>query len=158
MSITVRKGTPNDLNQAFELVQELAEYEKALHEVENSVERMMEDGFGKKPIFEFFVAEENGKIEGVAIFYYRYSTWKGKAIFLEDLVVRKAKRGAGIGKKLLDAIVQEAKDVNARQVMWQVLDWNEPAINFYKKLGADLDEEWINCKLELKQIQEYKMG
>ena len=158
MSITVRKGTPNDLNQAFELVQELAEYEKALHEVENSVERMMEDGFGKKPIFEFFVAEENGKIEGVAIFYYRYSTWKGKAIFLEDLVVRKAKRGAGIGKKLLDAIVQEAKDVNARQVMWQGLDWNEPAINFYKKLGADLDEEWINCKLELKQIQEYKMG
>ena len=158
MSITVRKGTPNDLNQAFELVQELAEYEKALHEVENSVERMMEDGFGKKPIFEFFVAEENGKIEGVAIFYYRYSTWKGKAIFLEDLVVRKAKRGAGIGKKLLDAIVQEAKDVNARQVMWQVLDWNEPAINFYKKLGTDLDESWINCKLEFKQIQEYKMG
>ena len=158
MSITVRKGTPNDLNQAFELVQELAEYEKALHEVENSVERMMEDGFGKKPIFEFFVAEENGKIEGVAIFYYRYSTWKGKAIFLEDLVVRKAKRGAGIGKKLLDAIVQEAKDVNARQVMWQGLDWNEPAINFYKKLGTDLDESWINCKLEFKQIQEYKMG
>lgn len=158
MSIIIRKGTPNDLNQAFELVQELAEYEKALHEVENSVERMMEDGFGEKPIFEFFVAEENGKIEGAAIFYYRYSTWKGKAIFLEDLVVRKAKRGAGIGKKLLDAIVQEAKDVNARQVMWQVLDWNEPAINFYKKLGADLDEEWINCKLELKQIQEYKMG
>ncbi|WP_339607738.1 GNAT family N-acetyltransferase, partial [uncultured Roseivirga sp.] len=148
----------NDLNQAFELVQELAEYEKALHEVENSVERMMEDGFGKKPIFEFFVAEENGKIEGVAIFYYRYSTWKGKAIFLEDLVVRKAKRGAGIGKKLLDAIVQEAKDVDARQVMWQVLDWNEPAINFYKKLGTDLDESWINCKLEFKQIQEYKMG
>ena len=73
-------------------------------------------------------------------------------------MVRKAKRGAGIGKKLLDAIVQEAKDVDARQVMWQVLDWNEPAINFYKKLGADLDEEWINCKLELKQIQEYKMG
>ncbi|WP_339694435.1 GNAT family N-acetyltransferase [uncultured Roseivirga sp.] len=158
MSIIIRKGTPNDLNQAFELVQELAEYENALHEVENSVERMMEDGFGKKPIFEFFVAEENGKIEGTAIFYYRYSTWKGKAIFLEDLVVRKAKRGAGIGKKLLDAIVQEAKDVDARQVMWQVLDWNEPAINFYKKLGADLDEEWINCKLELKQIQEYKMG
>ena len=158
MSIIIRKGTPNDLNQAFELVQELAEYENALHEVENSVERMMEDGFGKKPIFEFFVAEENGKIEGTAIFYYRYSTWKGKAIFLEDLVVRKAKRGAGIGKKLLDAIVQEAKDVDARQVMWQVLDWNEPAINFYKKLGTDLDEGWINCKLELKQIQEYKMG
>lgn len=158
MSITIRKGTAKDLTQVFELVKELAEYEKALHEVENSVERMTEDAFGKKPIFEFFVAEADGKIEGTAIFYYRYSTWKGKAIFLEDLVVRKAKRGAGIGKKLLDAIVQEAKDVDARQVMWQVLDWNEPAINFYKKLGANLDEEWINCKLELKQIQEYKMG
>tara|TARA_R110000796_G_scaffold96719_1_gene202852 strand:+ start:248242 stop:248718 length:477 start_codon:yes stop_codon:yes gene_type:complete len=158
MSITIRKGTAKDLTQVFELVKELAEYEKALHEVENSVERMTEDAFGEKPIFEFFVAEADGKIEGTAIFYYRYSTWKGKAIFLEDLVVRKEKRGAGIGKKLLDAIVQEAKDVDARQVMWQVLDWNEPAINFYKKLGTDLDEGWINCKLELKQIQEYKMG
>ncbi|WP_323755780.1 GNAT family N-acetyltransferase [Roseivirga sp.] len=158
MSITIRKGTAKDLTQVFELVKELAEYEKALHEVENSVERMTEDAFGEKPIFEFFVAEENGKIEGTAIFYYRYSTWKGKAVFLEDLVVRKEKRGAGIGKKLLDAIVQEAKDVDARQVMWQVLDWNEPAINFYKKLGTDLDEGWINCKLEFKQIQEYKMG
>ena len=158
MSITIRKGTAKDLTQVFELVKELAEYEKALHEVENSVERMTEDAFGQKPIFEFFVAEDNDKIEGTAIFYYRYSTWKGKAIFLEDLVVRKEKRGAGIGKKLLDAIVQEAKAVDARQVMWQVLDWNEPAIKFYKKLGTDLDEGWINCKLELKQIQEYKMG
>ncbi|MGW8121692.1 N-acetyltransferase family protein [Roseivirga echinicomitans] len=158
MSISIRKGTEKDLSQVFELVKELAEYENALHEVENSVERMAEDAFGEKPIFEFFVAEENGVIEGTAIFYYRYSTWKGKAIFLEDLVVRKEKRGAGIGKKLLDAIVQEAKAVDARQVMWQVLDWNEPAINFYKKLGTNLDEGWINCKLELKQIQEYKVG
>ena len=157
-SMTIRKGTPSDLTQVFELVKELAEYEKALHEVENSVERMNEDAFGEKPIFDFFVAEEKGEIQGIAIFYFRYSTWKGKAVYLEDLVVRKEKRGAGIGKQLLDAIVQEAKDVDARQVMWQVLDWNEPAINFYKKLGADLDEEWINCKLDLKQIQEYKMG
>lgn len=155
----IRKGTINDLPAIFELIKELAEYEKALNQVENSLERMREDGFGARPIFEFFVAENNlGKIEGTAIFYYRYSTWKGKAIFLEDLVVKNAQRGKGIGKKLLDAIVQEAKDVDAKQVMWQVLDWNQPAIDFYKKLGADLDDEWINCKLEYDQIQNYRFG
>jgi GNAT superfamily N-acetyltransferase len=154
----IRKGTKEDLSQILELIKELAEYEKAPEQVNNSVARMEEDGFGEKPIFEFFVAEEGQDIIGTAIFYYRYSTWKGKAIYLEDLIVREAKRGSGIGKKLLDAIVNEAKRVDARQVMWQVLDWNEPAINFYKKLGTDLDAGWINCKLEFKQIQEYKMG
>ncbi|MFT6828086.1 MAG: GNAT superfamily N-acetyltransferase [Roseivirga sp.] len=151
----IRKGNKEDLSQILELIKELAEYEKAPEQVNNSVARMEEDGFGEKPIFEFFVAEEGQDIVGTAIFYYRYSTWKGKAIYLEDLIVREAKRGSGIGKKLLDAIVNEAKRVDARQVMWQVLDWNEPAINFYKKLGTDLDEGWINCKLEYDQIQNY---
>jgi hypothetical protein len=129
----IRKGNKEDLSQILELIKELAEYEKAPEQVNNSVARMEEDGFGEKPIFEFFVAEEGQDIVGTAIFYYRYSTWK----------------------KLLDAIVNEAKRVDARQVMWQVLDWNEPAINFYKKLGTDLDEGWINCKLEYDQIQNY---
>lgn len=151
----IRKGTKEDLGQILELIKELAEYEKAPEQVNNSVARMEEDGFGEKPIFEFFVAEEGEAIIGTAIFYYRYSTWKGKAIYLEDLIVREAKRGNGTGKKLLDAIVLEAKRVDARQVMWQVLDWNEPAINFYKKLGTDLDSGWINCKLEYDQIQNY---
>uniref|UniRef100_UPI004047A361 GNAT family N-acetyltransferase n=1 Tax=Roseivirga sp. TaxID=1964215 RepID=UPI004047A361 len=151
----IRKGTKDDLEQVFDLIKELAEYEKAPEQVNNSVARMEEDGFGEKPIFEFFVAEEGSDIIGTAIFYYRYSTWKGKAIYLEDLIVRESKRGNGTGKKLLDAIVYEAKRVDARQVMWQVLDWNEPAINFYKKLGTDLDAGWINCKLEYDQIQNY---
>ncbi|MFY0591872.1 GNAT family N-acetyltransferase [Roseivirga sp.] len=151
----IRKGTPADLPQVFDLVMELAIYEKAPQEVENSVAQMLQDGFGDKPIFEFFVAELEGHIVGTAIYYYRYSTWKGKALYLEDLVVSESSRGKGLGKKLLDAIVFEAKKVNAKQVRWQVLDWNEPAINFYKKLGADLDSEWINCTLTEAQINNY---
>lgn len=152
----VRKGKPEDLSAVFDLVMELAIYEKAPHEVANSVERMMQDGFGEKPVFEFFVAEVDNEILGTAIFYYRYSTWKGKAIYLEDLVVSESARGKGYGKLLLDAIVMEAKETNSKQVRWQVLDWNEPAINFYKKLGADLDAEWINCTLSEQQIQNYQ--
>lgn len=151
----IRKGTVADLPDVFDLVMELAIYEKAPHEVENSVKQMEQDGFGEKPIFDFFVAEENNIIVGTAIYYYRYSTWKGKALYLEDLVVKESERGKGYGKYLLDAIIIEAKNTNSKQVRWQVLDWNEPAINFYKKLGADLDEEWINCTLTNEQIQNY---
>lgn len=153
--MNVRKGIPDDLQAVYELIMELAVYEKAPDEVDNSVERMLEDGFGQKPVFEFFVAENEKGIVGTAIYYYRYSTWKGKAIYLEDLVVKETERGKGYGKLLLDAIVMEARATNSRQVRWQVLDWNEPAINFYKKLGADLDDEWINCTLTEAQIQNY---
>lgn len=153
--IQIRKGTKADLPQALELVKELALYEKAPEQVENSIERMEADGFGDNPVFEFFVAEE-GYIKGIAIYYYRYSTWKGKSIYLEDLVVKESERGHGLGKKLLDAVVLEARTTDARQVTWQVLDWNEPAIRFYERLGAELDGEWINCRLNQQQIQDYK--
>lgn len=152
----IRKGTKADLPQALELIRELALYEKAPEQVDNSVERMEIDGFGDNPVFEFFVAEEGQHIKGIAIYYYRYSTWKGKSIYLEDLVVRESERGSGIGKKLLDAVVLEARNTDSRQVTWQVLDWNEPAIGFYKKLGAELDGEWINCRLNHEQILNYK--
>ncbi len=151
----IRKGTVADLPKVFDLIMELAIYEKAPEEVVNSVERMKVDGFGEKPVFEFFVAEVENVIVGTAVYYYRYSTWKGKAIYLEDLVVKESERGKGYGKYLLDAIVMEAKATNSKQVRWQVLDWNEPAINFYKKLGADLDGEWINCTLSEEQIKNY---
>lgn len=151
----IRPGTKADLPAIFDLIMELAIYEKAPEEVENSIERMEEDGFGEKPVFEFFVAEEDGEVVGTAIFYYRYSTWKGKAIYLEDLVVKEAKRGKGYGKLLLDAIVDKAKKENCKQVRWQVLDWNEPAIGFYKSLGATIDEEWFNCTLDAEQIANY---
>ena len=151
----IRPGTKADLPAIYDLIMELAIYEKAPEEVENSIERMEEDGFGEKPVFEFFVAEEDGEVVGTAIFYYRYSTWKGKAIYLEDLVVKEAKRGKGYGKLLLDAIVDKAKKENCKQVRWQVLDWNEPAIGFYKSLGATIDEEWFNCTLDAEQIANY---
>lgn len=152
----IRKGTKADLPQALELIRELALYEKAPEQVDNTVERMEIDGFGEKSVFEFFVADDEGDVKGIAIYYYRYSTWKGKSIYLEDLVVRESERGTGIGKKLLDAVVLEARATDSRQVTWQVLDWNEPAIGFYKKLGAELDGEWINCRLNHQQILNYK--
>jgi GNAT superfamily N-acetyltransferase len=145
--IKLRKMTSQDVPAAFNLVVELAIYEKAPEQVTNTVEKMLEDGFGKKPIFEGFVAEENDKIVGIAIYYIRYSTWKGKCIYLEDIVVTESCRGKGIGKILFEAVMQATLDQNAALLTWQVLDWNEPAINFYRKYQANLDGEWINGKL-----------
>lgn len=151
----IRKGIKSDLPQVLELIQELADYEKAAHEVEITLTQLEEDGFGENPVYEFFVAENESEIVGIALYYFRYSTWKGKAVYLEDLVVKGSERGKGYGQLLLDAIIKEAKRTNSKQVRWQVLDWNEPAIEFYKKLGADLDGEWINCTLTSQQIQSY---
>jgi GNAT superfamily N-acetyltransferase len=153
--IKVRRGLKNDLPSVLGLIQELADYENATDEVQNSVERMEEDGFGDEPIFKFFVAENDVQIVGTAIFYNRYSTWKGRCLYLEDLVVSETERGQGTGKLLFDEIVKEAKTTNCKVLTWQVLDWNEPAIRFYKHLNADLDAEWINCKLTDQQIQDY---
>ena len=153
--MNIRVGTKNDLPAILGLIQELADYEKASEEVQNSVEQMEIDGFGAAPIFKFFVAENENRIVGTAIFYNRYSTWKGRCLYLEDLVVSESERGQGTGKLLFDAIVKEAKTTDCKVLTWQVLDWNEPAIRFYKRLNADLDEEWINCKLTDEQIQNY---
>jgi GNAT superfamily N-acetyltransferase len=153
--MNIRKGIKSDLPQVLELIQELADYEKAAHEVEITLTQLEEDGFGENPVYEFFVAENESEIVGIALYYFRYSTWKGKAVYLEDLVVKGSERGKGYGQLLLDAIIKEAKRTNSKQVRWQVLDWNEPAIEFYKKLGADLDGEWINCTLTSQQIQSY---
>jgi GNAT superfamily N-acetyltransferase len=146
----------DDLPQVHALIQELAEYEKAPQEVTNTVEDMRWDGFGENPIFKFFVAEsEEDGIVGIALYYTAYSTWKGKMIFLEDLVVTERLRRSGIGKLLFDAVAQEAKEVGAKRFRWQVLEWNEPAIAFYKKIGANLDGEWINCNMTEEQLKAY---
>jgi GNAT superfamily N-acetyltransferase len=153
-NIIIRKGTKEDLPQALELIKELALYEKAPHEVTNTVERMEQDGFGANPIFGFFVAENSHGVVGVSVYYWRYSTWKGKRLYLEDIVVTEKERGAGIGKLLFDRTMQHALDENCSGMMWQVLDWNEPAINFYKKYyQTKLDAEWINCSLERPEIE-----
>ena len=152
MEITVRTGKKEDLPRVLDLVKELAEYERAPEQVTNTVARMEEDGFGAQPIYGMFVAEKGGRIVGISIFYYRYSTWKGKRLFLEDIVVTETERRNGIGKLLFDRTLEKSLEDNCSGMTWNVLDWNEPAINFYKKYGASFDEEWISCSLEAAQI------
>lgn len=145
--IIIRKGKKEDLPQALELIKELAVYENASGEVEVNLAEMQEWGFGTDKQFDFFVAVESNKIKGIALYYYKYSTWKGKCIFLEDIIVTETVRGRGIGKKLFDAVLEQAKNEKVKRLEWQVLNWNEPAIRFYKKYNANFDEEWINCRI-----------
>lgn len=152
----IRVGRPGDVPAALELVKELAEYERAPLEVSNTVEKMIADGFGENPIYGLFVAERDRVIVGIAIHYVRYSTWKGKMLFLEDIVVKESLRGQGIGKLLFEKCVELAIEKNYPGMIWQVLDWNEPAIHFYKKYNATLDPEWLNGKLTLEQMRALK--
>jgi GNAT superfamily N-acetyltransferase len=138
-----------------DLIKELALFERAPQEVTNTVAEMERDSFGENPIFSFFVAETADAIIGIALYYIAYSTWKGKTLYLEDLIVTEKQRRTGVGKKLFDAVAQEAKAIGAKRFAWQVLEWNEPAIAFYKKIGANLDGEWINCRMTEEQIQQY---
>jgi GNAT superfamily N-acetyltransferase len=151
--MNIREGKKQDLTRVLELIRELAEFEKAPHEVTNTVALMEKDGFGANPIYGFFVAEDSGHIVGLSLYYWRYSTWKGKRLYLEDIIVTESQRGQGIGKLLFECTMQKALAENCTGMMWQVLDWNEPAINFYKKYGAKLDSEWVNCSLESSQIE-----
>lgn len=151
--INIRRGTENDVAAALGLVKELAEYEKAPNEVEVTLEEMLSWGFGRNKVFDFFVAEKNRRIVGLALYYYKYSTWKGKCMFLEDIIVTESERGNGIGKLLFDEIVEIAKAEKVRRLEWQVLEWNKPAINFYEKYNSVLDGEWINCKLTNHQLE-----
>lgn len=151
--IQIREGTVSDLPQVFELIKELAEFTGYLDQVSNSVEQMEIDGFGKNPIYGFLVAEQEGRLVATSIFYYRYSTWKGKRLYLEDLVVKEALRGKGVGKKLFEATMKKALGEKCSGMMWQVLDWNEKAIEFYKKYNANFDKEFVNCSLEADQMK-----
>ncbi len=156
MAVHIRPGTADDLPQALSLIQELATFEREPDAVEATVESMRVDGFGERPVFEYFVAETSDEIVGLALYFYSYSTWKGKCLYLEDLIVTESHRGQGIGRRLLDRIVAQAKVSESKRVVWQVLDWNEPAIAFYKSLGASLLSEWITCRLTNEQIHNYK--
>lgn len=158
MNIIIRKGKKEDLPAVLELIKELALYEKAPQEVITTVASMKKDGFGDRPYFEFIVAEFDGEIVGMALYFFSYSTWKGRAIYLEDIIVTKLHRRKDIGKKLFDSVVEHAKQTGAKRLAWQVLDWNQPAIEFYKKINAELDGEWINGRLNEKQIREWNSG
>jgi GNAT superfamily N-acetyltransferase len=133
----------------MELVQELADYEKAPDEVTVDFDHFVESGFGPHPVWWAYVAEVDGRIEGFALYYIRYSTWKGQRLYLEDLIVTQAMRGKGLGKMLFEKLLEETREKKFSGMVWQVLDWNEPAINFYKKYGAKLDGEWVNCSIEI---------
>lgn len=153
--IRIREGSIDDLPRALELIQELAEFERAPHEVTNTIEMMRVDGFGTNPVFGFYVAEDDEGIKGLSLYYYRYSTWKGKRLYLEDIIVTQKERGKGIGKFLFDITMRKAIEENCTGMMWQVLDWNKSAIDFYKKFGTRFDAEWVNCHLESAQIKDY---
>ncbi len=150
----IRKGTKDDLPQVLSLIKELALYERAPQEVTNTLESMEQDGFGPQPIYFLWVAEKNNIIVGIAICYVRYSTWKGQMLYLEDIVVTESERGQKIGTALMETVIGFAKENNYKGLLWQVLDWNQPAIQFYKKFNAQFDGEWFNVKLSHEQLQQ----
>jgi len=149
MSVTIRKAVKEDCKRILELVQELAEYERAPQEVTVTLSHFEESGFGPNPVWWAFVAEENNRIEGFALYYIRFSTWKGQRMYLEDFLVTEKMRGRGIGRLLFEELIKEGKAKKLNGIQWQVLEWNEPAINFYKKYNASFDAEWVNCSILL---------
>lgn len=150
MEIKIRKAVQADCPRLLQLVQELADYEKAPQEVTVTLEHFVESGFGEKPVWWAFVAENETGILGFALYYIRYSTWKGQRMYLEDIIVTQEARGKGIGKLLMNALIAEATEKKFSGMVWQVLEWNEPAIQFYKKYEASFDAEWINCSINIK--------
>ncbi len=156
MSIVIRKAKETDCKGMLALIQELADYEKAGDQVAITADILRKDGFGEHPLFQVFVADFNGQIVGMALFYPRYSTWKGKTIHLEDLVVKERFRKHGIGRALFERVVLEAKNFGVGRMEWQVLDWNEPTIAFYKAIESNFDSEWVNCTLSKDQINSFQ--
>lgn len=147
MDICIREAKIEDCVSMMDLIHELALFEKAPEEVTVSIEEFKNAGFGSQPVWAAFVAEIENKIVGISLYYIRYSTWKGSRLYLEDLIVHEPYRGKGIGKLLLDRTIAHAKEKKYSGMMWQVLDWNEPAIDFYKKYKANFDTGWVNVNL-----------
>ncbi len=155
MSVNIRYAEKADCTRMLELINELAVYEKAPDEVTVTLAHFMDAGFGEKPVWKAFVAEVEGKIEGFSLFYTRYSTWKGCRLYLEDFIVTEKMRGQGIGKLLFERTIKEAKENNYAGMVWQVLDWNEPAINFYNKYQSYVESGWLNASLSKDQINQF---
>ncbi|PJJ84750.1 GNAT family N-acetyltransferase [Mucilaginibacter auburnensis] len=153
MTINIRIAVKEDCPRLLELVNELAVYEKAPEEVTVTLQEFEEAGFGQTPVWRAFVAEANGLIVGFALYYTRFSTWKGCRMYLEDFIVTETMRGKGIGKLLFERTLAEAHEKGYSGVVWQVLDWNEPAINFYNKYNAKLEAGWLNASLPKEQLQ-----
>jgi GNAT superfamily N-acetyltransferase len=152
MQINLRVAVKEDCPRLLDLVHELALFEKAPEEVTVTLKEFEEAGFGEKPVWKTFVAEANGLIVGFALYYIRYSTWKGCRMYLEDLIVTESWRGKGVGKLLFDRLIVEGREMGFNGMTWQVLDWNEPAIKFYKKYDADISSGWLNGSLSKEQL------
>ena len=146
--MNIRKGKPEDMAAVLGLIQELADFEKESDAVVVTVEDLVRDGFGPAPLFDVFVAEVEKDIVGIALYYYRYSTWKGKTIHLEDLIVRENMRGTGLGYALYSEVIRQGKKDKVRRIEWNVLDWNTPAVEFYKKSGAKVLDEWRVAQMD----------
>lgn len=147
--MVVRNAEPKDVEAIFQLIKELAIFEKAPEQVINTPESLLKDGFGDKPLFHCFVAELNAEIVGMSLCYIRYSTWKGPVLYLEDLIVTEIHRGKGLGKALFEHTLAYAKSNGYARLQWQVLDWNKPAIDFYHNYNSSFDDEWLNAWIEL---------
>ncbi|TRX23470.1 GNAT family N-acetyltransferase [Flavobacterium franklandianum] len=157
--MNIRKGNPEDMEAVLSLIKELAVFENEPNAVVITVEDLIRDGFSSTPLFHVFVAEVESEIVGIALYYYRYSTWKGKTIHLEDLVVKESMRGSGVGFGLYSEVIKQGKKDKVRRIEWNVLDWNTPAIDFYKNSGAKILDDWkvvqmsedaINCFVDNK--------
>lgn len=155
MDFSIRLATQDDMTQVLELIKELAVFENEPDAVEVTVDELKRNGFGKQPQFTCFVAEVNHKVEGIALVYHRFSTWKGVILHLEDLIVSQKMRGTGLGTALLDEVVKFGNRLGVKRISWEVLDWNEPAIEFYIKKGADVKRDWDVVHLNEQGIKNY---
>ena len=157
MNFIIRQGNENDVPGIFKLINELAMFEREPEAVVNTESKLKEDGFGENSIYKVFVAEETDtkEIIGMALYYTAFSTWKGKIFYLDDIVVTERCRKFGIGRKLINEVLRDAHRAGVKQIRWQVLDWNTPAVEFYKSIGVEFDPAWINCKMSNEQIEKY---
>lgn len=157
MDVLIRKGVKSDLPAVLDLIKELADFERALNEVTVSLEDLEQDGFGNHPYYWFIVAEKEGEIIGLSFYFIRYSTWKGRFLFLEDFVVKESFRNKGIGALLFEETIRIAKELDVKGMTWQVLDWNKNAIRFYEKYNSDISTEWYNGKLTYEQLKRFTL-
>ena len=158
MEFKIRKGQKADLTSVLALIKELAEFENAPNEVSVTLEELEEDGFGQHPYYWFIVAEHKAEIIGLSFYFIRYSTWKGRFLFLEDFVVKEDFRGQGVGAQLFEETIRIAQRLEVKGMVWQVLDWNEDAIRFYKKYEASIHTEWLNGKLSNEQLNAFELN